>query len=162
MNNRIEQQDSMIDRKLREAHQQISMSPEYVERVLGTISKEIKQQDAAARLVIERERYRRNWRRVAALAASLLIVVLWSAWSRDGQKISKNANEAAVGGNEEGIVRSYPSNEQPDTPLNESPEHSSDRSVKAAEGYLASRLYDDEEMEIYLVLPTQKTTFNFQ
>lgn len=138
------------------------MSPEYVERVLGAIAEEIKQQDTVARLVIERERSRRNLRRVSVLAASLLIVMLWSTWPRDGRKISKNANEAEVGGNEGGVARSYPSNEQPDTPLNESPKHSSDQAVKAAEGYLASRLYDDEEMEIYLVLPTQKTTFQFQ
>jgi hypothetical protein len=161
VNNRIEQQDSMIDRKLREAHQQISMSPEYVERVLGAIAEEIEQQDTFARLVMERERYRRNLRRVSVLAASLLIVMLWSAWSRDGHKISKNGNEAEVDGNELGVARSHPSNEQPEAPLDESPEHSSDQSVKAAEGYLASRLYDDEEMEIYLVLPTQKTTFQF-
>lgn len=161
MNNRIEQQNSIIDRNLREAHQQISMRPEYVERVLGVISDEIQQQNAVARLVMEREQSRRSWRRVAALAASLLIVMLWSVWSGEGRKITKNANRAEVGGNEGGVARSDPLNEQPDIPLNESPAHSSDQAVKAAEGFLASRLYDDEAMEIYLVLPTQKTTLQF-
>jgi hypothetical protein len=161
VNDRIEQQNSIIDRNMREAHQQISMRPEYVERVLGVISDEIEQQNAVARLVMEREQSRRSWRRVAVLAASLLIVMLWSVWARDHRKISKNTDRAEVGGNKGGVVRSDPVNDRPATPLNESPTHSSDQAVKAAEGFLASRLYDDEAMEIYLVLPTQKTTLQF-
>jgi hypothetical protein len=115
----------------------------------------------------ERERHQVAWLRstapttgpwlrtrlkVAMFAAAILNAILWGSWSMTNRDLSNKPEEVEVGIDKETIAHHGPWN------TDVLPRRHDDLAVSATPGYLASKLYDDAEIEVYIVLPTHRTT----
>ena len=141
-----------IDRNLRKAYQQIQFRPEWAERVLCEIANESAQKTVAKQTVITLPRSRKSWRAIAVLAAGVLLAILcrWLALPPERPSVSDWENPVVV------------HSDLPDElPLKRNATESLESgtlSVSAAPGYLAARLTDDPEFEIYVILPARQPT----
>lgn len=141
--------DDRIDRNLRDAHQRIQVRPDWAESVLREITNESGRRTVKPSSSVA-EFSSRPWQWVATLATGLLIAISGTAWMALRSKIRESTETDEV------TVKSMPQDElrierqQDARPLTRV-------SVGAVPGYLASKLADDPEFEIYVVLPSRKT-----
>jgi hypothetical protein len=166
VSNSSDQLNERIDRNLREAHQQISMRPEFAERVLSEIADERERNKVAwlKSTAPTTGPWRQAWLRVAMFAAAMLIAILWGSWLMTSRDLSKKTEEVEVGIDKETIgiddktiAHNAPRNILELESSDGMPRQLDDLAVSATPGYLASKLYDDAEIEVYVVLPTLRT-----
>lgn len=157
MNETNDELNRAIDRNLRDAHQQVNPRPEWTERVLREIACERERNNdvvatAPIRLPVGRVWSSGSWQSVAAIVAALMLAIAYGSWRASSS--NRNLSNEAIGSKNAAISRRDLTEKLSlDLPIAEP-----HQSVIAAPGYLAGRLINDPDFEIYVVLPTRNTT----
>ena len=164
MNERDDALNEMIDRNLRDAHRQVHYDEVWAERVLRVIACEFDSDGAIAAQTSNRSGNawsKLSWPNIAALAAGLFLVVLSASWlaSTSYRQQRNDFTESAVGELPEKLPEKLPDDRRHAEPEGSRLQNS--ESVIAGSGYLAARISDDSEFEIYVVLPTRNTAGKF-
>lgn len=165
-----------IETRLRQAHQQVQLRPEWAAKVLSQVSQELEQDRSVDRQLVTLQSVspspKRSWSKVTALAtglvAGLLLAVLGSVF------VSRSMNRSRSNDSGKRVANKQPDPLQRDTDPQDGPRSNNaatepqlaksgerptdvvepDDSVTAGTGYLATKLSSEAEFEIYVVLPT--------
>ena len=145
--------DEVIDRNLLAAHQQVHFRPEWAEGVL----REIASQSGTKQVAVRRHQ---SWQRAMALAAVLLLAVAGSLWFAAHNGLPQRDSKVTLASRPlDRLEKDAPSLELRDSPTDSSENAKSPtaESVIAGPGYLTSQLSNDDDYEIYVVLPAINT-----
>ena len=161
-------QDNVIDQNLREAYGQIQFRDEWAERVLRKLADESEQLSTLATSHVSESRpgsssSRLVGRRTLALAATIFLVAVGAYWlATNAQRPSPSRSMDSEIAKRLTLPSENLSELQGDSGLREVSQPSAKSyqqtdPVTATPGYLAAKLTDDPEFEIYMVLPKNTT-----
>ena len=162
MNEMNDELNDAIERNLRDAHQQVNFRPEWAERVMFEIACEVERESNAnsippIKLVqgckqTGKSRPSKSWMGVSAIAAVVLLAISFRLFFSPSSP--RNVSVNVIDSKEPPNAQKEPTEKWRD----EQPIAKLQHSVVAAPGYLAARLSDEPEFEIYVVLPTRIAT----
>jgi hypothetical protein len=169
MNEADDNLNKCIEDKLRQAHQQVQLRPEWAAQVLSQMSAELKQgRNAESSLANAQPNHindSRSWPKAMAIAAGILLAALGSILLTRSMNRSQSNDAADSLANNPTQRLPTDSNAPSTAPMdNFTPNASSvigddsvtdsAESVTAGTGYLVTQLSNEAEFEIYVVLPT--------